>query len=292
MRLFLRKWQIAYREKKTATILTDRKTVFKAVPNGHGFAAADPFLFEKDGKTFLFAELYDKKEGLGKIGYSVFDGRSFSEWTVVISEKWHLSYPNIFEYNGDIYIVPEANESNTLYAYRAVEFPGRWEKCEPFVQGRRFTDTTFLSTDDSRYAFTYEIGLSGRDSLLRFNIDENGNIDTGTELNVSDNDGSARPGGRFFYDSDGSLIRTSQDCADDYGSGLVFSRVKDCTPESYDEEVILKIHPGDIRINRHFISGIHTYNATDSIEAVDFHTIDFDPMTQVRRILEKMGMRK
>ena len=99
MRVFLRQWQVAYRLLPQGSIFSDLKTPFTAIPNSLRYTAADPFLYKYNEKTYLFAEIYDKKDGLGKIGYSVFDGKKFSPWKIIISEKYHLSYPNIFKYS-------------------------------------------------------------------------------------------------------------------------------------------------------------------------------------------------
>ena len=69
---------------------------------------ADPFLFERDGITYLFFEAFDLVECKGKEAYSILceDG-TWSSLKVIIDEKYHLSFPNIFEYGGKMYIMPE-----------------------------------------------------------------------------------------------------------------------------------------------------------------------------------------
>ena len=291
MRLFLREWQVAYRKKTQGSILTDRSSPFTAIPNTRRFTAADPFLFTENGVTYLFVEIYDKKEGLGKLGYAVYDGERFSPWKIVISEPYHLSYPNIFRYKGAIYIVPEASDSSTLYAYKAISFPDEWERCETIITDRRLVDTTFLEKDGKRWMFTYDIASQESKKLYLFLINDGGELTQCTDTFISDDDASTRPGGNFFRYG-GDVIRVSQDCTGDYGVAVVFSKVLTCSEECYAEERLLRVSPKDVQINKHFISGLHTYNANDELEVIDFHVIDFDPMTQVRRILEKLGLRK
>ncbi|MBQ6067375.1 MAG: hypothetical protein IJK89_11215 [Clostridia bacterium] len=282
---------MAYRKKPQGSIFSDKTTPFIAIPNTRRYTAADPFLFTENGTTYLFAELYDKKDGLGKLGYAVYDGERFSPWKIVISEPYHLSYPNIFRQKGEIYIVPEASADNTLYAYKAVSFPDQWEKCEPILTGRCLVDTTFWDKDGKRWMFTYDIASQTSKKLYLYTVDKDGRLEQCTDTCVSSDDASARPGGNFFqYKKD--WIRVSQDCTGDYGVAVVFSKVLACSEEGYAEERLLRISPKDVRINRRFLSGLHTYNANDEMEVIDFHVIDFDPMTQVRRIMEKLGLRK
>ena len=291
MRFFLREWQVAYRKKPLGSIMTDRETPFFCIPNTRRYTAADPFLFTEKGVTYLFAEIYDKKEKLGKIGYAVFDGERFSPWKIVISEPYHLSYPNIFRWNGEIYIIPEANESWTLYAYKAVSFPDTWGKCNPILTDRRLVDTTFLDYDDLHLMFTYDIADAFRKKLYLYSVNETGEAKPYVSDSISDDDATARPGGNFFR-YQGDVIRVSQDCAGDYGVAVVFSRLTACSPEHYAEKPVLRLSPADISVNKRFITGLHTYNANETMEVIDLHVADFDPMTQVRRVLEKTGLRK
>lgn len=292
MKLLLRQWQVAFRKKPLGSIFSDVKTEFTVIPNTLRYTAADPFLFKYNGITYLFAEIYDKKDGLGKLGYSVFDGERFSKWKIVISENYHLSYPNIFEYNGNIYIIPEANESDTLYAYKATDFPDKWEKISPPVMsGRKLVDTTFLDFNDKHLMFTYDIKNYDNKELFIYEIKENGQVAKYIKGAVSTDDSVARPGGNFFK-YNGDVIRVSQDCTGDYGVAVVFSKIKDCSENGYSEEKVLHISPNDVKIGKKFISGLHTYNGNEELEVIDFHVVDFDPMVQVRRITEKLGLRK
>ncbi|MGH1560227.1 glucosamine inositolphosphorylceramide transferase family protein [Caulobacter segnis] len=42
-------------------------------------------------------------------------------------EPWHLSYPQVFEADGEIWMLPEAYRSGALTLYRAAAFPDVWE---------------------------------------------------------------------------------------------------------------------------------------------------------------------
>lgn len=56
-----------------------------------------------------------------------------------------MSYPQIFEHDGEIYIVPETGSGHTLDMYRAVDFPDRWEKSANMAKDVELADTTLLS---------------------------------------------------------------------------------------------------------------------------------------------------
>lgn len=122
-------YRVAFRKKGKHALLTDAVTPFKAIRNNWRYWVADPFVFEYDGETYIFAELFDYLRRRGVIGYSKLGSNgNFSRWKEIIVEPYHMSYPQIFEYDGEIYIVPETGSGRTLDMYRAVDFPDKWEK--------------------------------------------------------------------------------------------------------------------------------------------------------------------
>ena len=66
---------------------------------------ADPFLFEKDSKVYIFYEAFDLVQRKGKIGYSIIDDKKKSiPVHIVLDEPYHLSFPNVFVYQDNIYM--------------------------------------------------------------------------------------------------------------------------------------------------------------------------------------------
>ena len=55
------------------------------------------------------------------------DGFKWGYRQVVLDEPFHLSYPYVFEFEGEHYMVPESHQDRSLRLYRAVDFPTRWE---------------------------------------------------------------------------------------------------------------------------------------------------------------------
>ena len=76
----------------------------------YDFGAADPFIYN----GYLFCELIHKNIGHkgGVIGCSPLQDNL--DFKVIIKEKFHLSYPHIFEYGGKIYMIPESCKANKL----------------------------------------------------------------------------------------------------------------------------------------------------------------------------------
>ena len=54
-------WTVAYRRRNgNATLLEDIVSPFVCIPNTWRYWCADPHIFEENGKTYIFAELYDR----------------------------------------------------------------------------------------------------------------------------------------------------------------------------------------------------------------------------------------
>ena len=90
---------------------------------------ADPFIIRVDGKWHMFFEVLVRAGWRGHIGWATSkDGLSWNYRRLVLSEPFHLSYPNILEWKGDYYIIPESYQaaesgSTARLAFRSA---GNW----------------------------------------------------------------------------------------------------------------------------------------------------------------------
>lgn len=288
MRLFVTGWQVAYRKRGCGCILTDMETPFVLLPNTWRYQAADPFLFIYEGVTYIFAELLDHLTCRGILGYSKLQNGRWSSWKPVIREKWHLSWPYIFERDGEILIMPEAGASESLYFYRATHFPDKWKRQTPFATGHTFADPIDITIDGKTYFWVYMMDTHPK-SLWMAEM-KDGKPDYSAYLSpVSTDDGSARPAGRFFY-RNGELIRVAQDCEGDYGRGIVFTQVNMTQLEyGLHEREILRIYADDIKIDsRRKIYGMHTYNSNERYEVIDVKPMCYSLVSMFGRLLAKL----
>ncbi len=262
------KWHIAIRKRSEGTRFDDPAGyTLMECPEDRFYA--DPFLFERDGKTYLFFEDFRYELGRAILSCSELDeeGRP-GEPFEVLRRPYHLSYPFVFEDGGEIYMMPETRGNRTVEMYRAVEFPFRWEPETVLMQDVNAVDATiyregemywmFTGTSDGRYSNCDEVSLYFASALQ--------GPWTAHPMNPLVSDVlRARPAGLLFRDDDGRLIRPSQDCGRAYGYGLVFSEVVKLTETEYEEQKISEIKP------EAFAGGVanHTYNRTEKFEVVD-----------------------
>ena len=264
MGLKIETWSIAYRKKKSGLLFND-SSGFKVINNGHKGWYADPFLFDYEGKTYLFAEFFSYDIGRGVLVYAVYDDEkdSFSDVKEIIREDYHLSYPFVFKGDdGKIYMIPESNESNELYLYRAVSFPDKWEKHKVILNNIKTVDTTPFMYKDKHYAFSLELD----DNMLLLEFDSDFNIKDKTVLS---NDMSyARAGGRVF-EYNGKQIYVAQDCKEEYGRAINLIEF-DLSDKCFNHNLIKAINSEDVElINAKKASGIHTYNLSNKLEVID-----------------------
>src|SRR5437667_3709707 len=141
---FREQWLIAYW--KTGTLASDHtiSDSFTVItpPRGHNYA--DPFLFTRKGKPYIFFEEFDD-DGQGAICCTEIqaDGAP-GEPQRVLTRNYHLSYPFVFEWRGGVYLLPETWGNGTIEVYAAIEFPWRWELAAVLLRNVTAADPTIF----------------------------------------------------------------------------------------------------------------------------------------------------
>lgn len=152
-KLSVSEWCCAVRfNKNNDSIMTDLSTPFVVLPNSKRYWCADPFLFQKDDHYFVFFEAYDRLKRKGVLGYRQITEHTAGDIHIICESTSHLSYPFIYEADGNLYIVPESNMSGELYRFKCLSFPNHWEK-EKVLMHERLVDSTFFPIIKSNIVF-------------------------------------------------------------------------------------------------------------------------------------------
>lgn len=260
-------YQIAFRKIENGGLLNNELGRFCLVPNLRQGFSADPFLFEYNGEIYLFAEIMNNRTGNGEIGYCKWNGRRFSKWKIVIRENYHLSYPLVFKKNGCLYLMPEAKKSHSLYTYKAVDFPNKWEKQQPIIENIDICDTTLFKENGHYYAFTtvYD-DVSFWLELFSFDNEIKSVL---SRKVISKNTKISRCGGNII-NNNGKMIRVAQDCSKEYGEKLIFLETTMGREQTFFECHFKEIDASNIAINKPMLfTRIHTYNILNNIEVID-----------------------
>ena len=95
---------------------------------------ADPFFLKVKDTFYLFFE-HKKIEDNAVIGLlTSTDGKNYNYRGTVLKENFHLSYPQIFEYKKNYYMIPESQGSNQVLLYKAKRFPFDWKVCDTLLK--------------------------------------------------------------------------------------------------------------------------------------------------------------
>ena len=213
---------------------------------------ADPFVWQRDGQFWIFFEDYPFSTRRGRISVLPVDalGLPTGPAQPVLDEPYHLSYPFLFEYEGELYMMPEKTALNRVDLYRCVEFPGRWELAATLLDGIKMADATLFEHEGRWWLFgaAKQGGVRINESLFAFYADSPlSTAWTPHAANPLVRDFSrGRPAGRIFRDGDGRLIRPSQDCVRRYGHGLQLSRIEALSLTHYREQAFLHLSSADM----------------------------------------------
>ncbi len=196
---------------------------------------ADPFLLRRDETWYLYFEVMPTVSGKGEIGLATSaDGRSFAYQGIVLAEPFHLSYPLVFETEGEVYLLPETLGAGAARLYRATSAPGGFEPVANLVPGRLADSTVFFHAG-RWWLFTCP-APERHDTLELYFAD----VLVGpwrrhpqSPLVVGD-PRSARPAGRVV-EYQGRLFRFAQECVPRYGSKVGAFEIVELGPERYRE---------------------------------------------------------
>jgi hypothetical protein len=237
--MFIKAWSIGIYTGESPfniTELTNNPVLeANAIPRIPVYFIADPFLLASENRYYMFFEMLNSITGRGEIGYaSSSDYISWEYGGSVLREKFHLSYPLVFYWNGDYYMVPESQKSGAIRIYIATDFPYEWKFLLNLMEGKPYRDSTILHYNDRWWLYT----TYDDNNLLLFH----------SRKLVSDKwiehpqspvltGRYARPGGRVILYNN-RIIRFSQDLYPDYGNRVVAYEVKILTTKIYSEEQI------------------------------------------------------
>jgi hypothetical protein len=216
---------------------------------------ADPFMVRENDTWYMFFEVLNSFTQKGEIGLATSNnGFKWNYKQIVMVEPFHLSYPYVFQWNDEYYMVPETVATQSVRLYKAAAFPERWQLVSTLIKGLDFVDSSLVYFKDTWWMFT----SSQESDVLRlyYANDLFGSwVEHPKSPVVKDDSSIARPGGRVIA-LDGKLVRYSQDDSIYYGRQVNAFEITEITTTTYHEEVNhhLKIGAGDAIWNR---KGMH-----------------------------------
>ncbi len=275
-RIGLRRGHTRFGSTRSATGLDGFRWI--EAPADHYYA--DPFLLEREGTTFVAFEDYDYARRYASIrAAEVHADCSIGPSFPCLDLGYHLSFPNIFEHDGELFMIPESLSDGTVTLYRARSFPGEWVREKVLFRGNA-TDTTLWREGTRFFFFTtlHERDDRGMKTLL-FSADSlTGDWRLHPANPVSSDARHARGAGALFR-HEGRLFRPSQDCGANYGHGLNLEEVVKLTGDAYEERTWCSVQADALPFEA---IGLHTFNGCGDYEAIDA-SVSFGPRVDVAR---------
>ncbi len=201
---------------------------------------ADPFMIRANDRWHIFFEVMNWRANKGEIGLATSEeGFKWTYQRIVLAEEFHLSYPCVFEWMGDYYMVPESCQAGAIRLYKAEAFPTRWSCVGNLLVGPYLVDPSTFRYRDKWWMFA-ETNPEVRHDTLRLYY---ANDLTGPWREhpqspiVRSNARGARPGGRVLADAD-RIIRFAQDCSSFYGAAVRAFEITELTEANYSEQEV------------------------------------------------------
>ena len=265
-------WKIALRrlpaDAPIDAVLRDRDG-FRFLSAPRGFAWADPHLVDYQGRTLLFAEeLKVDTAASGKIVCLEIDtGGSVANRMVCVDRPYHLSFPQVFRYGGEYFMMPESMMDGTIQLLRARRFPDDWVLEKVLLRAPAVDTVQWFDEPSGKWLFVTSMGsMIGQYPYTMVFVADS--LTAPWRLHpcspISTTVQTERNGGALFRRG-AMLIRPVQDGRPRYGHALQWQEITELSPSTYSERPCGRVEPD-------WAPGMlatHSYSRSRDWEALD-----------------------
>ena len=272
-------WRICLRGADSPKLLSGvpaNRSGFRWIPCPPGHFYADPFLLQHQGQLWLYFEDYLYGAKRARISCApVQPDLSIGASSVCLDLPYHLSYPLVFYHDGEVFMMPESVDNQSVELWRATNFPFSWKLEKTLFHGS-LADTTPIFHGGRWYFFTTLCEPPGNAVFgALFSADSL----TGDWLHHPDSPIStdvrrARSAG-VIQKVDNRLLRPVQDCSENYGRRIHVEEILKLTPDVYVGRPLHSIEPDWDKS----LKGVHTYAFCTGIEVLD--AVSFQELREI-----------
>ena len=239
-------------------------TEWKKLETQKGYWYADPILLKYHDETYLFTEAFENKKQIGRIAVSKFVNGEFTIPHEIIRKPYHMSYPCVFEYNDNVYMIPESSQNRTLELYKAKDRELlNWEFIKVLAQDVNWVDTTVFKNKFNIYLITY---IQDVDKYITeiYTLNMN-NLSITRCCSFFSKENVYRPAGNIF-ECEGVYYRPVQYNINCYGEKMQILRVNvdDC---DWKGTIVAEYTVETLGLKK--VCKTHTYGKSENIEVVD-----------------------
>ena len=261
-------WNIAYIRSNWKKNFNENKINKIINPKNRWFG--DPFVIKKKNLHYIFFEDYSLKSKKGSISCIKINQKNKSKYfKEIVKETFHLSFPFVFYYNKNYFMIPESSKNNSVRIYKCVRFPNKWKFVKKIIKNVDLVDPIvfkwksnwILAASKAKNEFLYnklcvyvaKNPLSTNWKPLKSNPIIESNI-------LGRNAG-------LIKESNKEIYRISQAyLPGNYGAFISVNKILNILKDGYNERTIRKIFP----THKKNIKGIHTLNYVKNFTVFDY----------------------
>ena len=265
-------WHVGFQQEKVKKVAFYKS---KLIPNPKNSFLADPFIIEFQNNNYLFAEEYNFKNKKGVISVYKIYKNSSERIGIALEENFHLSFPYIFEFEKNYYMVPETNKVNEIRIYKCEKFPLRWKYEKTIMKSIKSSDSMIFSFNNYWWLITtFSNTGHNPDSELQIFYSEKGPL-TNSWISFKKNPVFIDPeigrnGGIFFDDE--KLYRVAQSFGfNAYGKKINIQEIIKLDPDNFLEKEYCAI---EAKFLKNLI-GIHHLHSNSNYTVFDFCKREF-----------------
>jgi len=262
-----------------ASLSAARESIVWLPEAGRWRYLADPFGLVRGDALHVFVEAFDyrvKRATLERHEFALSD-LAWRRQATVLDKPFHLSYPQVFEHEGETWMVPESYQAGEIALYRATdESLDNWERECALLGGLPGADASLVEYQGRWWMFYTLVGVGGRDQRelhIAHAPALTGPWKPLATNPVRDDRRGARPAGRPFIGRDGVLTLPVQDSSTGYGGATRLLRFPVLTPERVDIRAGEERLTGDLASDSH-TAGLHTLSGCGEFTLIDVKRID------------------
>ena len=193
--------------------------------------AADPFLFAHNDGLYLFYEI-QTDFGLGEIWAQSMDAQGiWSNHGQVLKEDFHLSYPQVFFHDGQVWMIPETSASGKVWLYTAAVFPNKWRKTMVLVDEVLLDPSIIIQPEG-----IFLLGTTRENDLKLYFAPDLSQEFVSTDVVMPSHDFLARNAGRPLRIQN-EIYRVAQNNQYGYGQGISLLQIDQLSINNYSEHV-------------------------------------------------------
>lgn len=279
------RWNIGYIEQTKESLIRTQKLNHNVywLKEGNPEYAADPFPINIDNQLHIYYEEMSFWRGKGQLMMiNTLDYKSKKKITGISKNEIHLSYPYLFEDQGQWYCLPETSEIEEVALFKIdKKQPEKLHKLRPILSGKRYVDSSIIFYQDKYWLFTTQSGKPNQ--LYIFHSTKLNEKFHPHELNpIKMDEFTGRSAGRPFL-VDEKLYLPCQNPEKCYGGSVVIHELTNLSTTDFQYKKLFDILP-----IAPYTKGLHTINFHQDRIIIDGKRMVFSPIAILKKLSKKL----